>query len=71
VRLILLVLIPIALSGCMRTYTVFKSGDYIEANQAHYVIVQAKPNGNMKVYDCRSAPADTWDPACKRVDLKK
>jgi len=70
-RTALLVMIMLSTGGCMRTYTVFKSGDYIEANQAHYVIVQAKPNGSMKVYDCRSAPEETWDPACKRVELKK
>lgn len=69
-RLFPLLLLLAPLSGCLKTYTVHKTGDYVEAENAHYVIVRTKKNGKMHVYDCIAFPdGQTYSPTCTRVDV--
>jgi hypothetical protein len=59
-------------AGCVRTYSVVPTGEYTDALQAHYVVIQGAPSGKFKLYDCRSAPdGQTWAPACAQVDLRR
>jgi hypothetical protein len=58
--------------GCVRTYSVTPTGAYVEAIQAHYVIVQGGPSGKFKVFDCRASPdGEKYQPVCVQVDLRK
>lgn len=70
-RLFALSLALLATTGCMKSYTVHKTGDYVDAENAHYVIVRTKPNGKMHVYDCIAFPdGQDYDPTCTRVEVE-
>ena len=56
------------MSGCMRTYTINMGEQPPE--DAHYVVVQTRKNGKMKVYDCLSYPDDEWKPMCVRAKMR-
>lgn len=54
------------LTGCMKQYTVTAG-----AEPGHYIVVQQKTSGAMKVLDCRSKPADeAWAPECRKAVMK-
>ena len=56
-------------TGCTRAYTVNMST--LPASESHYVVVQTKWNGKMKMYDCQSTPKGTeWEPTCRQVKVE-
>jgi len=56
--------------GCAKQYSVTMG--FQPPAEAHYVVIQAKPSGAMKVYDCLSSPdGNNWDPTCVRADMRE
>lgn len=65
---LLALLSAVLLTGCPKTYSVHMGDQPPE--EAHYVIVQSRASGAMRVFDCRSAPDGTeWEPVCVRARL--
>lgn len=65
-RLLLLVS-PLLLAGCFKTYVVEMSDPDADA---HYVLVQSAASGNSKVYDCQARPnGKDWDPTCVKAKM--
>ena len=69
IRLLTTSLLLTITTGCSRAYTVNMSP--LPASQSHYVVVQTKWNGKMKMYDCQSTPkGEEWEPTCRQVKLE-
>lgn len=63
----LVLLSPLLLAGCFKTYVVEMSDP---EQDAHYVVIQSAASGNSKVYDCLARPdGKNWDPTCVKAKM--
>lgn len=70
-RLSALFLLPLLATACVKQPVALYMDDQEGGETGHYVLIAAKMNGSLKVYDCMSRPdGSSWDPVCQKVPLR-